>query len=109
MSAPPPPQQRTRAFDERNVFTQSLLGLISTFARFDELLWEEPSPGASTIPSDAPPDERLVEAVLGIIAIRERITALLEVVAPEPLREVGPESDPPVCGPRPGPLREWLR
>jgi hypothetical protein len=81
------------AFDERNLFLQLGLGLVSASQRLDRVLGRY-GHRVSAEPSSRE-DEHLVDFLLGVIAFRDHALQALEAarVAPEPAgpaREQGP-------------------
>jgi hypothetical protein len=66
--------ERPDEFDERNLFLQAVLGLVSVSRRLDCALTT--TPDAEPIPSDDP----WLICVLGMVALRERVIAVLDGV-----------------------------
>ncbi len=93
-------------FDGQEAWARLTLGAIKLARELDRLLdrWGRPSDDAPA-PTDA--ERRGVEIVLGLIALRERLGAVLAHAAVEPGAEAAPLSAP-APAPAPAP-RELLR
>lgn len=82
---------RGENFDERNPLTLLVLGLLSLGSRLDGLLAAHPGePDDAPDPGDGHPWD---DAVLGMIALRERLLGHLEAGCPVPATQV---DEPPV-------------
>ena len=95
-------------FDERNLFLQVALGLLSIADRFDALL-DRDAPDRIGIAEGADGDGRadsLLLLVLGAIATSKRLRGLLAAQIAAPTRSQEPEAPPPLAADA---LRRWLR
>jgi hypothetical protein len=95
--------RQSEAFDERNLFLQVTLGLLSCGARLDVLLDKAAPVGAA--PTDGNPHPMEL-ALLGAIATSARLRERLAAVVPAPAKEA-PHA-PAAAPPRPDALRRWL-
>jgi len=96
--------RQSEAFDERNLFLQVTLGLLSSSARLDALLDKAAPPVGKAPTCGAPHPMEL--ALLGAIAISARLRERLASVVPTPADEE--PGAPAATPPRPDALRRWL-
>lgn len=88
-----PIQRRSDAFEMRNGFGQVLLGLLSACTKLDGVLAREAVPA----PEGEPTDERLLDVLLGLVALRAQISSLVDGVPGPP----DPAPQLPVGAPTP--------
>lgn len=107
-------------YADENLPVFLLLGLVSALRRLEPLLPQveplpaAPPPAASTVPPGPPGTGRLLHLVLGLIAFRQHLRAMLTPLQEPPtvsgLRDPGSGASRPAGeAPRPPSLRELLR
>lgn len=90
---------RPDAFDDRNLFFHALLGLAAAGEQLDRALAVAAPDGEATVP----PDHPWLLCLLGAVAFRQRLAAIVASAVPDRADAAG---DP---GAERAPLRELLR
>lgn len=79
--------EKPNEFDERNLFLQALMGLLSATQRLERAIEASPDPDAEPVPEDEP----FLLCVLGFVSFREKLhSALASVPVVGEAREAPP-------------------
>ena len=84
-------QTSSPEFEERNLFLQALLGLVAAAHGLDRLLGIPAQPGGSRREGMVRDPDPVLDAVLGLVAVRERLMQHVEHAAPARAGEPGAE------------------